>query len=484
MHEVIRRDRPRAMPGLSRAGRFLWETFWLPYWLGSGQPPPRLPGFPARGRPGGRTPALLRQLDALRGAVWRRRAATLAWRCGWLALAALDLWLGLRVLAHRDAALGPFLVAALVILALGAFLVSTARPGRGELARALDRSFGLRERVATALEQAERGRLTGLRALQVLDATRVTGEVSGARAFRRPLPAREVALFVALAILCAVLLGLFVFRDHGRPATTMPPAASLPGLARGAQAGGLAAQTQGNQPGNQQGQQSAGGAQQDLNALASALQGHDATQAAANALQSGDYSGAANALRQAGQNAGNMSQAERDALANDLRSGAAQAGDPNGQIARDMRAAANALQQPGAAGAQQAFNALAGDVQQAGQGNQRGQPQSAPSGSPGQGKGQSLPSGQKSQPAPGQSTPLLGADGQPVQLPSGPDQGQQITTPNSNAGGGQSLPGATTAGGGELSQGTIGPAGTDPNRVPDGQRQAVQQYFTPDPSRK
>ncbi|HEX5505713.1 MAG TPA: hypothetical protein VFW96_24055, partial [Thermomicrobiales bacterium] len=315
-------------------------------------------------------------------------------------------------------------------------------------------------------------------------ATRATGEVSGARAFRRRLPAREVVVFGALALLCAVLLGLFVFRDHGRPTVNTPAVANLPGLARGAQAGGQAAQAPGNQSGGQQGQQAAGGAQQDLNALASALQGHDATQQAANALQSGDYAGAANALRQAGQNAGNLSQSERDALANDLRSGAAQAGDPNGQIARDMRAAADALQQPGAAGAQQAFNALAGDAQRAGQGNQQGQPRSAANGSPGQGRGQSLPSGQKSQPAPGQTTPLLGANGQPVQLPAGPDQGQQITTPNSNAGGGQSLPGATTAGGGELGQGTVGPAGADPNRVPDGQRQAVQQYFTPDPDRK
>lgn len=484
MNEAIRRGRPRAMPAPSRVVRFLWETLWLPYWLGSGQSPPRLPGAAASRSAAGRTPALLRQLDALRGAVWRRRATILAWRSGWLALAAIDLWLGLHVLAHRDAALGPFLAVALVALVLGAFLVATARPGRGELARALDRSFGLRERVATALEQAERGRLTGLRALQVLDATRATGEVSGARAFRRRLPAREVVVFGALAILCAVLLGLFIIRDHGRPATQTPAVANLPGLARGAQAGGQAAQASGGQSGDQQGKQSTGGAQQDLNALASALQGHDATQQAANALQSGDYAGAANALRQAGQNAGNLPQSERDSLANDLRSGAAQAGDPNGQIARDMRAAADALQQPGAQGAQQAFNALAGDAQQAGQGDQQGQPRSAPNGSPGQGRGQSVPSGQKSQPAPGQETPLLGANGQPVQLPAGPDQGQQITTPNSNAGGGQSLPGATTAGGGELGQGTVGPAGADPNRVPDGKRQAVQQYFTPDPDRK
>src|SRR5262245_59415728 len=109
--------------GAGRAARFLWEAIWLPYWLGSTMPPPSIPG---RGESpavaGERTPQILQQLDSLRATIWRQRFAILLFRSIWLALAALDFYLLLRVVIHRDPAFIPFLLLSLALLALGAFL--------------------------------------------------------------------------------------------------------------------------------------------------------------------------------------------------------------------------------------------------------------------------------------------------------------------------------------------------------------------------
>src|SRR5919202_4528460 len=230
MNSVLERRQPRALPAAGRVSRRLWELLWLPYWLGSTLPPPALPTEWDSGtghRPvAGRSPTILRRLDELRAIIWRQRAGILAFRSLWLALAAVDLGLALRVVAHRDVRLLPFLLAALLILALGACLIVVARPPRGQLARTLDRSFGLRERVSTALEGTQQGRLNGLRALQVLEATRVTEELGEARAFQRRLPAREICLAaVAFVALVALLLALLL---SGRGVTG---AAEVPGQA-------------------------------------------------------------------------------------------------------------------------------------------------------------------------------------------------------------------------------------------------------------
>ncbi len=50
--------------GVGRAGRFLWEAIWVPYWLGSTMPPPSIPGrSESRTAAGERTPQILQQLD-------------------------------------------------------------------------------------------------------------------------------------------------------------------------------------------------------------------------------------------------------------------------------------------------------------------------------------------------------------------------------------------------------------------------------------
>lgn len=520
MSRAIEQERPTPRLALGRAGRFLWEAFWTPFWLGSTLPPPVLPGRRDPASPAGaRTPMILRQLDELRAKIWRQRFGILVFRTIWLALLVLNLWLGFRVLAHRDLALRPFALVAVLTVAFGVALIALARPSRGQLARTLDRSYGLRERVATALEETQREqRLGGVRALQVLEATRVTRNVSRSGAFRRRLPLREIAMTIVMAAICVVLLVMLLINRGGGTvgAGNPPPGARAGGQSTGPQSGngqqqsgqqgqngqqgqtGQGQQGQGQQSG-QNGQPSAQG-QRDLDTLAGALQDHAATRQAADRLANGDNAGAAQALREAGQNAGQLSPQERQDLAGDLREAAGQVSDP--KLAQDLKDLADKLTRPGATGAQGAFNQVANDVDRVGQGDQQGQGQNdqngqqgqsgqqgqqggaQPGGGTGSGSGASpqLPSQQQQQSTQGPATPLLGADGKPIELPKGNNNGPQINTQNpNNRGNGQTDPNAAGAGGGQLRQGTVGEAGVDPNQVPYDQRGTVQNYFTPKP---
>lgn len=504
MSKVIERAPARPPISLARLGRFLWGVLWTPFWVGSTLPPPALPArreaVPAADA---RAPLILRQIDGLRETIWRQRRAILGFRGLWLALLTVDLWLGLRVLVGRDLSPRPFLIVALAVVAFAALLIAIARPSRGQMARTLDRSFGLRERLTTAVEEAQAGRPAGVRALQILDATRVTRHIATASAFRAHLPAREIAAALAtgtfgLILLVVLLLQHFGAAGAGVGAGQRPGAGAGQGAgnATGAQSGGQAGDQTGQQPGQngqagqngQQGGQPTAQGKDDLNAVAGALQDHASTSVAGDKLASGDYAGAAAALREAGNNAAQTSPQERQAIANDVRNAADQVGDP--QLASDLRDVANGLTQPNAAGAQQAFDRVANDVERTAQGGQpgasgqEGQQNSnggsgAGIGSTGNGVSPQLPSGQQQSPT-ASSLPLLGADGKPIELPKGAPSGQSITTqgqqgrPN-----GPSDPGAAGAAGGAVQQGTVGEAGVDTNQVPYDRRGTVERYFTP-----
>jgi hypothetical protein len=452
---------------------------------------------------GERSPQILQQLDGLRATIWRQRFAILFFRSLWLSLAALDAWLLLRVVADRDPAFGPFLLLSLALLALGGVLIATAQPTRGQLARTLDRSFSLRERVATAYETAQsEQRIGGVRALQVLEATRIAGQVGKASAFQPRRPLREIALTVAMAILGAVLLIALIIDGGLGPGDgganpgqgsgrTSGSSGTDPRSSQGPQPGNQPGNTpggQGDQPGNDPTQQG----KRDLEAVAGALQGNSPTQQAGNQIANGDYAGAAQTLSEVGEQASQIPQEQREQLAGDLREAAGQVSDP--QLAQDLREAANALEQPNAAGAQQAIDKLAEDIERLGEGagNQGNQPgQSPPGANPGQspsggntgGQGATapqLPNTQQSVPSTGPSTAPLGANGKPVELPKGDPRGATINTQNQgNQGNSPAEPGAAAASGGELRQGDVGEAGVDPNQVPYEQRGTVQQYFTP-----
>lgn len=506
MSKVIEQARPAPRAAPLRLGRLLWEVFWTPFWLGSTLPPPALPTRRERSAAQTeRTPLLVRQLDTLRDTIWRHRRAILALRTLWLALTVATFWLALRVLANREVPLRPLFIAMAVIMVLGATLIALVRPSRGQLARTLDRSFGLRERVATALEGAQGERLVGVRALQVLEATRVTREVSTASVFQGRLPVRELVLVIVTGTACIALGIILLVRQINPPNPGVGPSGNtpagiqVPGVQNGAgsqpgQQSGTGSpgqngqqETPGGQNSGQNGQPSAQG-QRDLDTLAGALHDHAATRQAADKLANGDNAGAAQALRDVGAQASQLSPDTREALANDLETAAGKTSDP--QLAQDLRDLADTLTGPNPGAAQGAFEQVSNDIERIGQGDQQGQ-----SGQPGQNGGQSpnggggsgsgaspqLPNSQQRQePTLGQSSTLLGADGKPIELPKGNASGPQIDTQNPNSrGNGQVNPGAAGAGGGQLRQGVIGDAGVDPNQVPFDQRGTVERYFTP-----
>lgn len=518
MNGLVERGQSRPMPALTpfaRLPRFLWDAFWLPFWLGSTLPPPALPDSAApEGPVRERSPRILRQLDDLRGVIWRQRAGIIFFRTLWLAFLILDVWLVLRVVAGRHVTPWPFLSLFLAVFPLGVALITLARPSRRQLARALDRSFGLRERISTALEETGGKRLTGVRALQVVDATRVATDVGRARAFDRRLPVREIGLTFLAAGAALILLVALVFqlltsdpssspggpnREAAAGQRPVPGAGRSPADAAGAtgrdgepsagqQPDGAAQGAQGDWPGaappSVNGPSTQG--QRDLDTVAGALRDHAATRDAADRLRSGDYRGAADAIRDAGQSAGQLSPDARRSLAGDLRDAAGRVSDP--QLRRDLVGAADALEQPNAAGAAAAFDQVASDIDRIARGGagpgQSGSPAPFPGGQAGggPGAGQGLPAEQRQGPSYGQSTPPLGLDGQPIELPRGDRRGPLI--PSQGQGGrasGPSDPGPTGAGGGGLRQGAVGEAGPDANRVPLDQRGAVERYFTPQP---
>lgn len=537
-----RRWRP-ALPDRTRWGRLAWDALWTPFWLGSTLPPPEWPARRRAGEaaPADRVPVIVVQLDALRRTVWRQRVPIVLCRTAWLLLAVAAAWLAFRVFAGPIAP-WPFLAAGLVVLALGLALLRLTHPSRGELAYTLDRDHQLRAQVFTAQEEAQGPLLTGVRALQVAAAMRVTDDLAP-RISRPRRPVRELRLVAGCALLTLALLLVLNGRGPGTAAGETTDNAGLPlddqamlgvdGESPGAAAAGEYSEEYGEPPvggvadgqsfpeqqdqqyqPDQQDQQSAGSSgpdaqgQHDLDTLADALRDTGVTRDAADKLQSGDYQGATDSLRQAGRDAGQLSPQARRDLANDLRDAANRINDSN--LAQRVRDAADAVERGDAQAAQSALDAVAGDIDRAmrgadppsqdGQGNApvRTRPGEAPqanrpaqpgdnSGGGGGGSGSSpaLPGQQRAGPAYGPSTAPLGADEKPVKLPKGDQRGATVRGSGGGSRGATSAnPNSAGTGDGKLQQGEIGEVGPEINRVPVDQRGAVERYFTPNPEKR
>lgn len=314
--------------GSARLGRILWGAVAAPFWLGSTLPPPALPARRESALAGERVPLILRQLDGLRETIWRQRRAILALRALWLALLAIDLWLGLRVLAGREVSPRPFLIVAGLILAWGALLIATARPSRALMARTLDRSFGLRERMTTALEASQAGRPLGLRALQILDATRVARRVGTASAFRPHLPMREIGAAVVSGICCVVLLLMLLLQHFGAPdASTTTAGEPHPGAASSQQTEAHPGGQSENKPGGQQGDSPSQNGQQGQHGQAGADQQGQQNENGSTGVNSG--SGGAGQLPSGQQQMPNASPSSL--LGADGKPIELPRGDPNGQ---------------------------------------------------------------------------------------------------------------------------------------------------------
>jgi hypothetical protein len=453
---------------------------------------------------------------------WARNGLRLLLRACWIAVCLCCIALGgvlvwgwpLRLEWLGAAALGCIAVALLILLR------PPMRPA--EAARRLDRRFGLNEQLATAIEIAGTNPPPGsVGSHLVLQATR------NARGLRQQLRKRQrlpwTELFTLLA-LCLAALGLLLLTGIGTPwfsgqAAALPPLPSvadpadlfeeplppdgqgepmpgeggepMPGEGQGsAQSGAAGAQSQSGQGTNPADAQT-------LEAVANALRDQGATRPAAEALDEGDTSGAAQELRELADQAGQLSQAARDDLAGNLREAASSIGQSDPQMAEQLRESASGLEGSSREASEalddlaQSIEAMGGAGQQGdasqsgagqGEGQEGSQPGSGQSGQGGQGdqagpqgNGQGSGAGNSSS---GQQRAVqperLGVDGTAVELEA--EGGGQSANPQNQPG--TTMPGGTgsTAGGDPQSMGAVGP---DPLRIPLDERDVVQEYFNP-----
>jgi hypothetical protein len=308
----------------------LWHAFWAPFWIWSDSPKPVLPA-PASPVPrdlGLAGEAVVTGIDRVRRRLWVTLAAAAVCRGIWLALAFGAVLMLLDVLGGPTFDPRPAAIAGVFLLLAGLILAALSKPSRPLTARMLDRTFGLQERLSTALDDLGLGvPVPGERApvvyLQMADAANAIAALRSDSRLRPAIPVREVVLVV----LCALVLATFAFlRGLGgglpelavahvppftpaieRPAEPEPSAAELeaaamaPTVQEVLERADRSAQTR-----------------RDLQALAAALADHAVTRPAAEEIAHGDYDAAGEQIRDAAAQAGELSPGAREGLAEDL----------------------------------------------------------------------------------------------------------------------------------------------------------------------
>jgi hypothetical protein len=297
-------------------------------------------------------------INRLTHRLWLQRALTVLARTAWLPLLIGALWLGVELAG------GPALnwwalvwieVALLVPAMIFTFLV---KPSRRQVARMLDRSFALQERMLTAVDNVgidvpEPGAVPTVTYLQMADAANVISELRAHPAFRIRPPVREIVIATVLALSMA---SLFFMRgvSGGIPDLTSDSVPKfVPAAQRLAQAPKPAPEANAavaDAPTKQQVQamaEKSNQAQQDLKKLADALGDQAVTREAADAIQRGDYAKAADLIRQVADNADQLSQSAREGLANDLDQAASQMSPGDNSLAQASKDAASGLREGG-----------------------------------------------------------------------------------------------------------------------------------------
>ncbi|MGH2534165.1 MAG: hypothetical protein ACRDJW_18005 [Thermomicrobiales bacterium] len=371
-----------ARPPLTRHERWrlLWRIVWLPYWLGSDMPPPQLPArdapVQAAGLAGEQVARMTRQIARR---IWLQRAFTFIARASWLGLLAGCVWL-LVELAGGPALDVDALIVLVVALAIpGVILAFLSRPTRHQVARMLDRSFALHERVSTAVENLGRavprdGERASVVYLQMADAANVVTEVRRHAAFRIRLPVRELVLAVAVGLLLA---SLYFLRGVGGVVPDVSNAGVprfVPAVERFEQQAEAAAQAAAEvDPANvptvaevEQTAERSNEARQDLDHLGEALNDHSVTRAAAEAIEQGDYESAANELRDLSERTGDLSPSAREGMAQDLEAAASQMSPGSQDLTDATNQAADGLRQ-GDTPAQEGVRQLGDEVERTGE---------------------------------------------------------------------------------------------------------------------
>ena len=378
---------PRALPqeakrtlfprGLS-TGEWLWRAAWAPWWVGSDMPAPALPQAQAAIPPAG--PAgdhVARHLRRLVRRLWVQRALQLLMRSVWLGVAVGCAWVLVDLLGGPALNVGWLIGATLVLVGLGGVLAACSRPTFMQVARMLDASFSLQDRMRTAVEHFGRGvPAEGERApvvyLQMADAANVMTAVHRYPAFRPGLPVREMVLAIAAGL---ILGALYLVRGASGDLPGVVPA-PVPGFVAAKER--LAAprepvtRTEAS-PADaptaadvQARAEQSNAAREDLETLADALADHPTTREAAEAIRAGDYETASRELSDAAANADQLSAAEREGLAADLDAASEGMSGENPGLQEAATEAADGLREGGEP-AKQGVEELSDEVAQTGE---------------------------------------------------------------------------------------------------------------------
>ena len=219
-----------------------------------------------------------------------------------------------------------------------------------KLARRLDVTFSLADRLTTAHEVAQRAPQNYLEA-RLLQSSRgiLTGVRSRLlRAPRVPWVDFELSVLAVLAIYaCYLLSGAVAVRPPDIPNAAYEPPPSLAAEVEVPLPGAppdLNGAPADEAPGGDGQPTDPGAAQQALEALAEALSEQSITQSAGAALAQGDTGRAAEALRELADQAGSLSEQSLQALAESLREAAQETQGASPEVAEAINEAANALQ--------------------------------------------------------------------------------------------------------------------------------------------
>jgi hypothetical protein len=342
-----------APPGLTLV-QHAWRLFWLPFWIWSDIPAPILRFYPRLtsdgSAAGDRLISVLRTLS-------RRHATLIAigvlfravalWAIAGGVWAVIDMAGGPRVDSRRLV-----LLATLILLA-GVILAIVGRPRAWDVARMLDRSFDLNDRVTTGFEQVTSGttarRAGSIDRLQIVDATNTAVALAPRQSVRVLLPVREAVLAIACVLLMAALMlmrgtgaGLPPLRDPAVPAFVtakdrISQQANLPGQDDQAVAEAPTVEEV------QERADSSAAAQQDLLALADAFDGNPLTKPVADAIRAGDYDRAAAELAEIASELDTLSPEAREELADSLDEAADSMTGDNPELQEQVEETADSL---------------------------------------------------------------------------------------------------------------------------------------------
>ncbi len=363
----------------ARLRQSLWQVITAPYWIGSDVPPPHLPAreVPRPLLPGRAGEQVVRTLDRIGHRLWMQRIIHILVRAAWLGLAVGCLWLLIELQGGPALRATPLIGISAALIAMGVIFAALQRPTRRQVARMLDRSFLLKERLTTAVDHLGQGvpadgQQASVVYLQMADAANVVAEIRSQPALGIRVPVREVVLAIAFGL---VMAGLAFLRGVGGD---IPPAAAgaVPAFTAAADrpppAPAPAAPDAGTAPTaptveevRAQAQRS-NDALRDLNALGQALADHAVTRSAADAIARGDYADAGDDLRNLAPDADQLSPSAREELATDLDQAASHMAPGSADLSAASRQAADGLRQ-GDTAAEQSVRELGDQVEASGQ---------------------------------------------------------------------------------------------------------------------